>query len=176
VHGGYGYTRDFPVEQYWRDNRLNMIHEGTHGIQAADLLGRKVVMEGGKGLMLLAGRINATIEGAIQQPALAEHANALGQALQRVGAATKAAWATGNPADALANAVPYMQAFGHLVIAWTWLDVLLAVPAADPRPDHEGRRRAARYFFHYELPKIGAWLRVVETRDPTCATMPEEAF
>ena len=59
VHGGYGYTRDFPVEQYWRDNRLNMIHEGTHGIQAADLLGRKVVMEGGKGLQLLAGRINA---------------------------------------------------------------------------------------------------------------------
>ncbi len=41
IHGGYGYTRDFPVEQYWRDQRLNMIHEGTHGIQAADLLGRK---------------------------------------------------------------------------------------------------------------------------------------
>ncbi|MDB5901011.1 MAG: Butyryl-CoA dehydrogenase (Short-chain-acyl-CoA dehydrogenase)-like protein, partial [Ramlibacter sp.] len=115
VHGGYGYTRDFPVEQYWRDNRLNMIHEGTHGIQAADLLGRKVVMEGGKGLQLLAGRINATIERAIQQPHLAEHANALGQALQKVGAATKAAWATGNPTDALLNAVPYMQAFGHLV-------------------------------------------------------------
>ena len=55
VHGGYGYTRDFPVEQYWRDNRLNMIHEGTHGIQAADLLGRKVLMEGGRGLELLAG-------------------------------------------------------------------------------------------------------------------------
>ncbi|MFM8343650.1 MAG: acyl-CoA dehydrogenase family protein, partial [Betaproteobacteria bacterium] len=49
VHGGYGYTRDFPVEQYWRDNRLNMIHEGTHGIQALDLLGRKVVMDGGAG-------------------------------------------------------------------------------------------------------------------------------
>src|SRR3954469_1912229 len=61
VHGGYGYTRDFPVEQYWRDNRLNMIHEGTHGIQAADLLGRKVVMEGGKGLELVAGRMRATI-------------------------------------------------------------------------------------------------------------------
>jgi hypothetical protein len=95
IHGGYGYTRDFPVEQYWRDNRLNMIHEGTHGIQATDLLGRKVLMEGGKGLMLLAARINATIERAIQQPALAAHANALGQALQQVGAATKAAWATG---------------------------------------------------------------------------------
>ncbi|MEJ5988927.1 acyl-CoA dehydrogenase [Ramlibacter sp. PS3R-8] len=176
VHGGYGYTRDFPVEQYWRDNRLNMIHEGTHGIQAADLLGRKVAMEGGKGLSLLALRINGTIERAIQQPHLAEHANALGQALQKVGAATKSAWATGNPADALANAVPYMQAFGHLVIAWTWLDVLLVLAPGSPRAADEGRLRAARYFFHYELPKIGAWLRVVETRDPTCATMPEEAF
>jgi len=176
VHGGYGYTRDFPVEQYWRDNRLNMIHEGTHGIQAADLLGRKVVMEGGKGLALLAARVNATIERAIQQPHLAEHANALGQALQQVGAATKAAWATGDPGEALANAVPYMQAFGHLVIAWTWLDVLLALPAGSTRPADEGRARAARYFFHYELPRIPAWLRVVATRDPTCATMPEEAF
>jgi alkylation response protein AidB-like acyl-CoA dehydrogenase len=176
IHGGYGYTRDFPVEQYWRDNRLNMIHEGTHGIQAADLLGRKVVMEGGKGLSLLAARINATVEQAIQRPELAEHANALGAALQKVGAATKSAWATGNPADALANAVPYMQAFGHLVIAWTWLDVLLALPAVTAAPAHEGRVRAARYFFHYELPRIGAWLRVVETRDPTCATMPEDAF
>src|SRR6476660_982422 len=62
IHGGYGYTRDFPVEQYWRDNRLNMIHEGTHGIQAADLLGRKVLMEDGRGLHLLAARMRETIE------------------------------------------------------------------------------------------------------------------
>lgn len=176
VHGGYGYTRDFPVEQYWRDNRLNMIHEGTHGIQAADLLGRKVVMEGGKGLSLLARRINGTIERAIHQPHLAEHANALGQALQKVGAATKAAWSTANAEEALRNAVPYMQAFGHLVIAWTWLDVVLALPAGSTRLVDEGRMRAAQYFFHYELPKIPAWLKVVETRDPTCADMPEEAF
>ncbi len=175
IHGGYGYTRDFPVEQYWRDNRLNMIHEGTHGIQATDLLGRKVLMEGGKGLMLLAARINATIERAIQQPALAAHANALGQALQQVGAATKAAWATGEPADALANAVPYMQAFGHMVLAWIWMDVALAVPA-DTSPANQGKLAAMRYFFHYELPKIGAWLAVVQTRDATCATLAEDAF
>ncbi len=175
IHGGYGYTRDFPVEQYWRDNRLNMIHEGTHGIQATDLLGRKVLMEGGKGLMLLAARVNATIERAIQQPALAAHANALGQALQQVGAATKAAWATGEPADALANAVPYMQAFGHMVLAWIWLDVGLAVPA-DTSPANQGKLAAMRFFFHYELPKIGAWLNVVQTRDATCATLAEDAF
>ena len=69
VHGGYGYTRDFPVEQYWRDNRLNMIHEGTHGIQALDLLGRKAVMQGGAGLRALATRINATVERSGQWPA-----------------------------------------------------------------------------------------------------------
>jgi butyryl-CoA dehydrogenase len=176
VHGGYGYTRDFPVEQYWRDNRLNMIHEGTHGIQAADLLGRKVLMEGGKGLQLLAGRINATIERAIHHPDLAEDANALGAALQQVGAATKAAWATGVPGEALANAVPYMQAFGHMVLAWIWLDVALVAAAMPASPAREGRLRAQRFFFHYELPKIGAWLKVVSSRDPTCAEMPEESF
>jgi alkylation response protein AidB-like acyl-CoA dehydrogenase len=179
VHGGYGYTRDFPVEQYWRDNRLNMIHEGTHGIQAMDLLGRKVLMENGRGLTLLAARINATIERAIQVPALAAHANALGKALQDVGAATKAAWATGQPADALANAVPYMQAFGHTVLAWVWLDLALATLAADPPlalPASVGRMGAMRFFFHYELPKIGTWLQVVSTRDATCASFPEEAF
>jgi len=176
IHGGYGYTRDFPVEQYWRDNRLNMIHEGTHGIQATDLLGRKVLMENGKGLQLLAGRINATIERAIQVPELAAHANALGQALAQVGAATKAAWATGEPTDALANAVPYMQAFGHMVLAWIWLDVALAAHAAAESAARTGRLAAMRFFFHYELPKIGAWLQVVSNRDQTCAALPEEAF
>ncbi len=176
VHGGYGYTRDFPVEQYWRDNRLNMIHEGTHGIQGMDLLGRKVLMENGKGLQLLAGRINSTIERAIQVPELAAHANALGQALAQVGAATKAAWATGNPTDALANAVPYMQAFGHMVLAWIWLDVALAAHTAAESAARTGRLAAMRFFFHYELPKIGAWLQVVSSRDQTCAALSEEAF
>ncbi|MDZ4400853.1 acyl-CoA dehydrogenase [Hydrogenophaga sp.] len=176
IHGGYGYTRDFPVEQYWRDNRLNMIHEGTHGIQAMDLLGRKVLMEGGKGLTLLAGRINDTIQRAIHVPEFAAHANALGQALAQVGAATKAAWATGEPTDALANAVPYLQAFGHTVLAWVWLDVALAAHAAPESNARTGRLAAMRFFFHYELPKIGAWLQVVSSRDQTCAALSEEAF
>ncbi|MDA8455159.1 acyl-CoA dehydrogenase [Acidovorax sp. GBBC 3334] len=179
IHGGYGYTRDFPVEQYWRDNRLNMIHEGTHGIQAMDLLGRKVVMEGGRGLQLLAGRINATIQRAMEQPGLAEHANQLARALAEVGAATKAAWATGEPAEALANAVPYMQAAGHMVLAWVWLDIAVAVQsraAQSASAADTGRLGAMRYFFHYELPKIGAWLNVVRTRDMTCAELPEEGF
>ncbi|MBT9487721.1 MAG: acyl-CoA dehydrogenase [Rubrivivax sp.] len=169
VLGGYGYTRDFPVEQYWRDNRLNMIHEGTHGIQALDLLGRKVVMDGGAGLKLLAGHMGLTIERAGQVEGLAEHANQLAGALQKLGASTKAAWATGVPEEALANATPYLQAFGHVVLAWIWLDVALV-------SDQPGRRAALRYFFAYELPKIDAWLGVVARREDVCRTMHEDWF
>ena len=53
VHGGYGYTRDYNVEQLYRDNRLNSIHEGTHGIHALDLLGRKILIDSGRGLALI---------------------------------------------------------------------------------------------------------------------------
>ena len=182
IYGGYGYTRDFPVEQYWRDNRLNMIHEGTHGIQALDLLGRKVVMDGGKGLTLLATRMNDTIMRAMHVPALADHAQALARALQRVGAATKAAWSTGNPAEALANATPYLQAFGHTVLAWIWLDVVQSLPpqtaAHVDRQSafNQGKRAAMRYFFHYELPKIEAWLAPVSARDMTCANISIDSF
>ena len=179
VLGGYGYTRDFPVEQYWRDNRLNMIHEGTHGIQAMDLLGRKVLMEGGRGFDLLAARITATAARASHLPELASHADALADALQQVSEATRAAWATGQPGEALANAVPYMQAFGHTVLAWIWLDVALAVQASDATQSiaaNAGRMGAMRYFYHYELPKTAAWLQVVCNRDRTCADFPEESF
>ena len=179
VHGGYGYTRDFPVEQYWRDNRLNMIHEGTHGIQALDLLGRKVLMEGGKGLELLAARMQATMAQAAAVPELAAHAEALGNALQHIASATQAAWSTGKPLDALANAVPYMQAFGHTVLAWIWLDVCVATVKLDATKSiaaYAGNTGTTQYFYHYELPKVAAWLQVVEARDLTCANFPEEAF
>jgi butyryl-CoA dehydrogenase len=168
------------VEQYWRDNRLNMIHEGTHGIQALDLLGRKVIMEGGAGLKLLALRINHTIERAGHEAHLSASANQLAQALQHLGAATKAAWATGVPEEALANATPYLQAFGHVVLAWVWLDVALVAvrPGGGAPADaalRAGKLAAMRYFFAYELPKIDAWLGVVARRealvrelDPQC--------
>ncbi len=199
VLGGYGYTRDFPVEQYWRDNRLNMIHEGTHGIQALDLLGRKVVMDGGRALMALATRINATVQRAAQVSTLAESANELAAALAAVGSATKKAWSTGVPEEALANATPYLQAFGHTVLAWIWLDVVLALEAGEaagespdglPAPTGlltagrvrreddfaHGKRSAQRYFFAYELPKIHAWLGVVARREALTREMQDAWF
>jgi butyryl-CoA dehydrogenase len=178
IHGGYGYTRDFSVEQHWRDNRLNMIHEGTHGIQALDLLGRKAVMQGGAGLKLLARRIDASIARALPQARLATHANALAQALQRLGAATRSAWATAVPEDALANATPYLQAFGHTILAWLWLDIGAAILESGDAGSiaNVGRLAAIDYFMRYELPKCDAWLRVVESRDTTCRDVPEDAF
>ncbi|HET9207630.1 MAG TPA: acyl-CoA dehydrogenase [Burkholderiaceae bacterium] len=179
VHGGYGYTRDFPVEQYWRDNRLNMIHEGTHGIQAQDLLGRKVVMNGGAGLKLLGARMQSTIERAAAEGTLAPHARALAAAVQAVQAATRAAWSSGLPDDALTNAMPYMQAFGHTVLAWVWLELGLAAQGVrEPaRADAmAGKLQAMRYFYAYELPKVAAWLDVVNARDPVCRDMRDEWF
>ena len=136
-------------------------------------------MDGGRGLELLAARIKATASRAATIPELADLADALADALQQVETATQAAWATGQPGEALANAVPYMQAFGHTVLAWIWLDVALASLKSDATKAiaaHVGRMGANRYFYHYELPKIGAWLKVVKTRDLTCANLPEEAF
>ena len=178
VLGGYGYTRDFMVEQYWRDNRLNMIHEGTHGIQALDLLGRKVVMDGGAGFKRLAARLAGTIERAGRVEALAEPARALAAALQDLGAATQAAWATGVPEEALANATPYLQAFGHVVLAWLWLDVALAVRrgGVEVGAFGHGKLAAMRYFYAYELPKVGAWLGVVARREALVREMHDDWF
>ncbi len=175
IHGGYGYTRDFPVEQYWRDNRLNMIHEGTHGIQAMDLLGRKVLMEEGKAYGVLVARFKATIDKASRMPALQANAVALREHANKVDAAKNGAWSTGKPSEALANAVPFMQAMGHAVLAWIWLDVgMTCVGKTDDAS--VGRLGAMQFFFNYELPKIDAWLNVVSSRDSTCADLPENAF
>jgi hypothetical protein len=139
-------------------------------------------MDGGAGLKLLATRINTTIEQAGHIEGLAEQGAALAAALQRLGASTKSAWATGVPEEALANATPYLQAFGHVVLAWTWLQVALAsrermkAALAVDEPFHRGKLQACRYFFDYELPKIDAWLAVVASRNPTCREMREEWF
>jgi butyryl-CoA dehydrogenase len=181
VHGGYGYTRDFPVEQHWRDNRLNMIHEGTHGIQALDLLGRKVLMHDGAAFKLLAARMQATVRGALPHDALAGPARQLQMALQTLESATRAAWMHGQPEEALANATPYLQAFGHVVLAWLWLDVAavcrarLADGIGEEAADR-GRMAAMRYFYAYELPKIDAWLLAVASRQPVCRDMQDDWF
>ena len=184
VHGGYGYTRDFPVEQYWRDNRLNMIHEGTHGIQALDLLGRKVLIHDGAAFKLLAARMHATMRAAAEHDTLRAPSRQLQTALQTLESATRAAWAEATPEQALANATPYLQAFGHVVLAWLWLDVGVACETRLGREQADasmldglhGRLAAMRYFYAYELPKIDAWLLPVAARQALCREMRDSWF
>ena len=167
VLGGYGYTREYPVEQFYRDNRLNPIHEGTHGIQALDLLGRKVVMQGGAGLRLLLETMTATADRATAAGGeLAELAGQLRAVLERLPHTTATLFSTGDLEVALANATVYLEAVGHVVLAWTWLEQLLA---ADGRTGdfYEGKRAAGRYFFRWELPRTGPQLALLESLDTT---------
>jgi alkylation response protein AidB-like acyl-CoA dehydrogenase len=168
VHGGYGYSREYPVEQFYRDNRLNPIHEGTDGIQALDLLGRKVTMQDGAGLALLVRTIRATVDRAPGD--LAWMGSALDAACARLVAVTGKLWADGDPTRALANAWAYLEAAGHLVIAWIWLEQ--AVAAAGKDGDfYDGKRLAARYFFTHELPRTAASFDLLESRDTLLAEM-----
>ncbi|WFN94822.1 acyl-CoA dehydrogenase [Gordonia sp. LUNF6] len=176
VHGGYGYTRDYDVEQHYRDNRLNPIHEGTHGVQGLDLLGRKVIMRDGRGLSLLGARISATIDAARGRGGTASaFADGLDDAWRRVVEVTGTLWADGDPATALANSSVYLEAFGHVVVAWLWLDQYLA--CEDRSGDfYDGKRMATRYFFAHELPQTGPWTALLASLDDTTAVMEPNWF
>ena len=175
VLGGYGYTRDYPVEQFYRDNRLNPIHEGTHGIQAADLLGRKVATNHGAGLRTLVGAMNATITRAAVHPGRAAYAAALRSSVDRLVEVTEILHGTGDPELTLANAAVYLEAVGHVVVAWLWLEQVVA--AGDQAGDfYEGKRCAAAYFFAWELPKTGPQFDLLAALDDTVLRMPLTAF
>lgn len=182
VHGGYGYTRDYPVERMYRDNRLNAIHEGTHGIQALDLLGRKVTMKGGAAVFLLAERMRETIEAcrASSDESAKSFATDLEARIARLGQVTATVWGSGEPKLALANATVYLEAVGHLVLAWTWLSLSLAAATGLSRGSDEdyyrGKLAACRYFFAFELPKIGPMMDLLESLDTTTLEMQDAWF
>ena len=171
VMGGAGYTRDHDVEQHYRDNRLNAIHEGTHGIQGLDLLGRKVLLDQGRALGLLVGRISVTADRATSAGGDGEaYAAALLAITARlVEVTTQAATAGGGP-EVMAEATAYLEGTGHLVIAWLWLEQWLAAHGKEGA-FYDGKRAATAYFFTRELPKVGLWLDTVAAHDGLTATL-----
>ena len=175
VHGGYGYTRDFDVEQLYRDNRLNPIHEGTTGIQAIDLLGRKILRDRGSGLAVATARVARTTRLAAQSPELAPHAAALTAAWQQV-AATVALLEGAAGAAAFDNATVFLRGFGHAVVAWLWLDQARLALERGTEPFFAGKLRACRYFFECELPRARLWLEFVGSRSDVSAAAPAEVF
>lgn len=199
VHGGYGYTRDYDVEQFWRDNRLNPIHEGTHGIQSLDLLGRKVLADGGAALAAFMAELHATIARARKAQAastggLTMMADALEAAAARIAATVAKLQGCGDAGLALANASVFLEAFGHLVVAWVWLEQSLVAATVDglspdadglspdvdgvsPDADfYAGKLQAARYFFRWELPKIAPMLDLLDSIDDTTLAMRDAWF
>ena len=176
VHGGYGYTREYDVEQHYRDNRLNAIHEGTHGIQGLDLLGRKATIDDGARLGLLVKTMQESVERARDLGGTeAEFADLLEAALARVPETAAAAWSDGAPDTALANATAYLEAVGHVVIAWIWLEQLLAAHGREGA-FYEGKRAAAAYFFRHELPRTGPQFDLVASRDTTVLHTPADVL
>ena len=187
VHGGYGYTREYPVEQFYRDNRLNPIHEGTNGIQALDLLGRKAGMNDGAAIQLLAREISRVVReaSACDSEELQRCGTLLNDALDRVMKVTRnllCVTGRGEVDLGLANASVYLDLVGHTVIGWTWLrQALVAVnkvgSARVPDRDfYQGKLQACAFFFRWELSKTRQWAELLDSLDPTCLDMQDSWF
>jgi butyryl-CoA dehydrogenase len=197
VHGGYGYTREYNVEQFYRDNRLNAIHEGTHGIHGLDLLGRKVAMQDGALFKAFGAELRKTVRkvrGSVARPGavphadagieaigaeLLSHADALDAAWQAVEQVTQKLYAVGDMNKTLANASLYLEAVGHVVVAWIWLQQALLAASALDDGDHDfyrGKLQACRYFFRWELPKVEPQLELLASIDTTTLDMRDAWF
>ncbi|MES2126296.1 MAG: acyl-CoA dehydrogenase [Pseudomonadota bacterium] len=172
VHGGYGYTREYNVEQFYRENRLNAIHEGTHGIHGLDLLGRKASLQEGALLKAIVGEVMATVARA---DALRAYADQLAATWQRIAKVTQALYAVGDMNKTLANASVYLEAVGHAVIAWMWLEQALVAHGKDG-DFYKGKLQACRYFFHWELPKVQQQLDLLASIDTTTLDMQDAWF
>jgi len=184
VLGGYGYTREYPVEQLWRDNRLNPIHEGTNGIQAIDLLARKAMAENGAGLRSLIYTIEATLGEASDHPDWVDAAVLLRVLAQKVGvtaASVGSRLQRGEAGLALANASHYMTAAGHLVVGWLWLRQALCAQAAltvgrGLEDFYRGKLQTCRFFLHQELPHAMHAISLVSGFEDSAFVMRDEWF
>ncbi len=186
VLGGAGYTREYPVEQCYRDNRLNPIHEGTHGIQSLDLLGRKLWQHNGKGLKLLMARMHSTLASAAQKPQLSELVSEFEHYLTQVQTTTLklgGAMQTGQIEEALANSAVFLDMLGKTVVGWLWLEMadkaLVTFAASSNAEDTDfvaGKLQAAQYFIRWEMPEIELQARLLQRFDRSCLDMQSAWF
>ena len=186
VLGGSGYVNEHPVEMFYRDNRLNPIHEGTYGIQSLDLLARKVPMKNLAGYQACLQAIEETIAEASDVEAVAEYASELTAALETLKNTTNILLGAMMEKDidlALANSVKYLELFGNVVVAWVWLKQGIVAAKALQNDPHEsdvnfynGKLQALKYFFRFELPEINVWAKILCDLDDTTHEMQEDWF
>jgi butyryl-CoA dehydrogenase len=171
VLGGYGFCSDFILQQYFRDIRIFSIYEGTTGIQAMDLLGRKIPMDNGAALTYLAAEIEKTIRTAMGEDPLQSYAEVLSEKtelMQKVLGHLMAYAGTGNYERFLADATVFMDFFGNILVGWLWLDMALHAQKALSNGEttreksfYSGKIHAMQFYFTYELPKTEGLARVL---------------
>lgn len=186
VMGGAGYVNEHPVEMFYRDNRLNPIHEGTTGIQSLDLLARKVPINNLAGYQAALSAMEETIALAGEQDELASYADELQAAIVILKETTESllgAMMEKNIDLALSNSVKYLELFGNVVMAWIWLKqgvvankALAGQPHQADENFYRGKVQAMRYFFRFELPEINAWSTLLMNHDSTCYDMQGDWF
>ncbi|MCF8111297.1 MAG: acyl-CoA dehydrogenase [Desulfobacteraceae bacterium] len=185
VYGGYGYIKEYPLEQLVRDCRITPIYEGTNGIQAMDLMGRKLGMKKGKLVMDLMGEINATISGAKEQERVKPYAESLEQALNKLG---ECAMHLGKTAmsekvlEAFAYAYPFMDVCGDVVMAWmlVWRASIAekALEKAKKKdvPFYEGQIKSAQFFCNTVLPTTLGKINAIMATDGAAVEIDEASF
>jgi butyryl-CoA dehydrogenase len=181
VLGGHGYINEHPVELFYRDNRLNAIHEGTTGIQSLDLLTRKVPMNKMAGYAATLNEIYKTIEQAKQHSNLTEFSAQLADAVETLKKTTDVvltAMQTSHIDLALANSVKYLELFGHVIVGWLWLKQGIVASKALSQQPHQadedfyhGKLQALQYFYRFELPEIALWSSILRKSDSTTYDM-----
>lgn len=185
VLGGAGYIREYPVEQLYRDNRLNPIHEGTEGIHGIDLLGRKVMLQQGKAFNILTDKIRETLAICEQQENLAELRTSLTQALALLVKVTTtlAKSLPQDPNKTLANATVYLDMFGRILASWLWLKQAIIASRGIENTDvkeeqdfYRGKIQAARYYLRWELPVTQSQATLLLALDDTTQEMQNAWF
>jgi butyryl-CoA dehydrogenase len=186
VLGGSGYTREYYSEQFWRDNRLNPIHEGTNGIQALDLSFRKLWQKNGLGLKTLQTEIARDLS-LIVTPKTAEMAKELSfylSSLHEVILHVSATLKSEKQTTLLGNAQALMNVFAQVVVSWIWLRQASVAEQKLQESDvtekecafYRGKIQAAQYFISWELPTIERDLKILKQDNDVCSSMNPDWF
>jgi alkylation response protein AidB-like acyl-CoA dehydrogenase len=179
VFGGHGYIAEWGVEQYARDARINMIYEGTNGIQALDLLGRKVLMDGGAKFGRFAALVEAFLAENATREDMREFCAPLAELLREIAGLTRelGARAKSDPDEIGAASVPYLRLMGHLVYAWLWARMArVALDAEGSDPFHAAKLATARFYVARLLPETAMQLRAARAGAASLMALHADAF
>ncbi|GAB1268039.1 acyl-CoA dehydrogenase [Aurantivibrio infirmus] len=186
ILGGSGYVREYPVEQYYRDNRLNPIHEGAEAIHGIDILGRKVGMNNGAVLKLFVSSVEKTLGDAKAISTTKSLVEPLQKALELLRETTTILLTKikEHPDLTLANATVYLDFFGRVVAAWIWLQQAICAAKAlaslrEGNNDSQfylGKIQAAKFFMQWELPQTQQQAELLKSFDPVPFDMKDEWF